>query len=70
MRLGSDSHPNKAPSSLDAERGSRQPSLILFTLTCKPARATSNTSAKCQIDALPSCTGAGINSTEENSRAD
>lgn len=68
MKPSSGSHPTKASSSLDTERGNRRPSFV--TLTCKATRATSNTSAKCQIDALPSRTGAGINSTEENSRAD
>ncbi|SKC74660.1 hypothetical protein SAMN05446934_2833 [Paraburkholderia hospita] len=68
MMLSSDSYPNKASSSLDAEHGNRQPSIVM--LTCKATRATSNTSARCQIDVLPSCTSAGINLTEENSRAD
>ncbi len=68
MRLGSESYPNKASSSFDAERSNRQPSIV--ALTCKATRATSSTSAKWQTDVLPSRTRAGINLTEENSRAD
>ena len=36
MMLDSDSHPNKASSSLDAERSNRQPSFVTLTSEASP----------------------------------
>lgn len=66
--LDSDSHPNKASSSLDAERSNLQPSFV--TLTCEASPCHVQRVRQVADDAQPSCTGAGINLAEENSRAD